>query len=66
MSDRVKPMQDQRIGQRDLRDTKDWTRLGARIRQVAWTAAALHLVQLAGGELDGSAAVETPRSITGG
>ncbi|HVP11928.1 MAG TPA: hypothetical protein VMV94_12170 [Phycisphaerae bacterium] len=44
----------------------DWRVLGARIRTAAMVSASLHLIQAAGGRLDGGAAVETPRVLSGG
>jgi hypothetical protein len=66
MSDRVMESLDQRLDPRDLGETIDWTRLGARIRRAALLATTLHLGRLAGGDPDHGAAVETPRSCTGG
>lgn len=43
-----------------------WWVLGARIRTAAMVSTSLHLIQAAGGRLDGGAAVETPRVLLGG
>lgn len=44
----------------------DWAALGRRLRQAAFVAATVHLVQSAGGRLDDGAALETSRDLDGG